>query len=35
MYFFLSRLIGFEELGNTDDFSTEKLERRLAKTGRF
>ncbi|KAJ1644900.1 hypothetical protein J3B02_002114 [Coemansia erecta] len=27
------RLVGFEEFGNADGFSTEALERRLAKTG--
>ncbi|XP_033115608.1 phosducin-like protein 3 [Anneissia japonica] len=29
----IDRLIGFEELGNTDSFSTEQFERRLAKSG--
>lgn len=27
------RLVGFEEFGNNDDFSTESLEKRLARTG--
>ena len=27
------RIVGFEELGSTDDFNTEVLERRLAKSG--
>ncbi|XP_072034594.1 uncharacterized protein [Amphiura filiformis] len=29
----VDRLIGFEELGNNDNFTTEELEKRLAKTG--
>lgn len=29
------RLVGFEELGNTDNFSTLTLEARLAKSGIF
>ena len=27
------RVVGFEELGNTDNFPTEVLERRIAKSG--
>ncbi|KAL1918665.1 uncharacterized protein VTP21DRAFT_2687 [Calcarisporiella thermophila] len=29
----VDRLIGFEELGNTDSFTTDMLEKRLAKSG--
>ncbi|KAL8580702.1 hypothetical protein ACOMHN_004743 [Nucella lapillus] len=29
----VDRIVGFEELGNTDDFRTEVLERRLARSG--
>ncbi|XP_071955297.1 phosducin-like protein 3 [Antedon mediterranea] len=29
----IDRLVGFEDLGNTDDFTTELLERRIAKSG--
>ncbi|XP_070565704.1 uncharacterized protein [Ptychodera flava] len=29
----VDRIVGFEELGNTDSFTTENLERRLAKSG--
>ncbi|KAJ1679741.1 hypothetical protein EV182_001420, partial [Spiromyces aspiralis] len=29
----VDRLVGFEELGNVDDFKTERLERRLAEKG--
>ncbi|XP_076450906.1 uncharacterized protein LOC143286881 [Babylonia areolata] len=29
----VDKIVGFEELGNTDDFRTEVLERRLAKSG--
>ena len=31
--FYLDRVVGFEELGNTDNFPTEVLERRIAKSG--
>ena len=29
----LDRIVGFEELGNSDGFTTEVLERRLGKSG--
>lgn len=31
----LDRLVGFEDLGNSDNFTTEQLERRLQSTGTF
>ena len=31
----LSRIVGFDDLGNTDDFSTARLEYRLIETGIF
>jgi len=30
----LGRIVGFEELGNTDGFTTTLLERRLGQSGR-
>ena len=30
----LGRIVGFEELGNTDGFTTSVLERRLGQSGR-
>jgi hypothetical protein len=29
----VSRIVGFDDLGNTDDFSTARLEYRLLETG--
>jgi hypothetical protein len=34
MLFFFFRIIGFEELGNTDNFPTSVLEKRLGKSGK-
>jgi hypothetical protein len=31
----LRRIVGFDDLGNTDDFSTARLEYRLIQTGSF
>ena len=31
----VDRVVGFEDLGNTDSFSTAKLEYRLIQTGSF
>ncbi len=33
MLAYLDRIVGFDDLGNTDDFSTARLEYRLIQTG--